>query len=1218
MSKVKFAIDRGGTFTDIYAVYNDEIYVEKLLSIDPDNYDDAPREGIRRILQKVHNTKIGSKEVDASNIEWIRMGTTVATNALLERKGEPTALIVTKGFKDVLQIGNQSREKIFDLRSTPYELLYSEVIEVDERVRPYKQSDINESLKPYISPNGEKFLLLKDLDKEAVKTSLQQIYDKGIRSLAVVLMHAYSFKDHETAIGEIAKGIGFRQISLSHEVMPVVKITTRGDTTIVDAYLTPHIQRYLKSFTNGFSDSINSSELLFMQSDGGLTSAKHFKGSNAILSGPAGGVVGYARSIYKLENIDVIGFDMGGTSTDVSRYGGEYELEFENECAGVKISAPQLRINTVAAGGGSRLFFRNGMFEVGPESSGAHPGPVCYKKNGYLSITDANLLLGRIQSEYFPHIFGTNGNEPLDLNATKKAFEVIQKKIDKEYKKLSLEEIALGFIKVANETMMRPMREISVMRGYDIKNHILACFGGAGAQHACAIAKELGIKKVFIHSHAGILSAYGIGAADIVLDSQQPLHAAYCGDSLKNAASLIKEIKNKHINNFNDKGYDSKKLQHITYLNLRYEGTDTSVMIKKPDNRDYLSALSRHYLKEFGFDHKNKPVLIDDVRVRSIYASDILNRAKLSTSSKAPKPKKTVECYFEEGYLKTPLYLIEELFSKDCIKGPAIIIQQNSTLLIEPECKATINEYGDIIIDISSIRCEQSKSYDPITLSIFSNLFMSIAEQMGRTLQKTSISVNIKERLDFSCALFDKEANLVANAPHIPVHLGAMSESIKSLIANTTDIKEGDVFVTNDPFFGGSHLPDITVITPLFIKNKLSFFVANRGHHADIGGITPGSMPPFSTSISEEGIRIKAFKLVESEQFKEDELKEIFRESRNINDNISDLKAQVAANKRGVELITELIDKHSLATVSSYMQYLQNAASSSVRSILKEIAQTNGTTLEAWDHLDNGSKIALKIEIDKENGKALFDFGRTSPMMHGNLNAPKAITTSAVLYALRCIVKSDIPLNQGCLEPITLHIPEGSLLNPTMDVGVVGGNVLTSQRIVDVIFKAFETCAASQGCMNNFTFGNKDFGYYETIAGGAGAGPSWSGRSAIQTHMTNTRITDAETMERRYPVMVKEFSIRKNSGGKGKFKGGDGVARKIEFLEDNINASILTERRVFAPYGLKGGKDAKKGENLLIKKDGKTIDLLGKNSIIVNRGDMISIKTPGGGGYCAI
>ncbi len=1241
--KFRFSVDRGGTFTDVYAEIPGEegFRVVKLLSEDPGNYPDAPREGIRRILESVTGKQFPKERFSSDGIEWIRMGTTVATNALLERKGARIALFTTRGFGDLLGIGNQSRPGIFDLVIRKPELLYERVVEVDERVRLLKPGEAPEGRRVITGTTGEKLLVLTPPDEDALRKRLKEVFDAGIRSIAVVLMHAYTFGDHEALIGRLAEETGFTRISLSHRVMPMVKMTARGDTTTVDAYLTPHIRRYLDGFREGFTDLLSDTGLLFMQSDGGLVSADGFKGSNAILSGPAGGVVGYAAgTFHQAGGKPVIGFDMGGTSTDVSRYGGAFELVHETETAGVRIQAPQMHIKTVAAGGGSRLFFLNGMLQVGPESAGAHPGPVCYRKGGELAVTDANLYLGRIQPEYFPKIFGKGEDLPLDLSAAKAAFETLAAEINREYGKkgippLAPEAVALGFLEVANEVMVRPIREISVMRGYDIKNHVLACFGGAGGQHACAVARDLGIRKIFIHRFAGILSAYGMGLARIVVEKQEPSAAIYREKSLPSLLARLSRLETAAREELRGQGYGDERIETVSYLNLRYKGTDTAMMIPSPGDGDFEGAFRRTYMREFGFDLSGRKILVDDIRVRASAGSAGIRRVPLPEKEIPPEPAETVRCWFHRGWRDTPLFLMEKLGAGQSIEGPAIIMQDTATILVEPDCKASITGFGDVSIELfERDAVKLHTEVDPIQLSIFGNLFISIAEQMGRTLQKTAVSTNIKERLDFSCAVFDQKGGLVANAPHIPVHLGAMGEAVKQqILLLEGNLKEGDVLVTNHPAAGGSHLPDITVISPVFRNGRPVFFVASRGHHAEIGGISPGSMPPFSRSLWEEGVCIKSFKLVENGVFNEEGISELLLApgkiggtggapsisgTRNLADNISDLKAQVAANRRGIDLLLEMIDCHTEAVVTAYMGHIQDTSEAAVRKMLGAISRSRGLAevdrIRAVDYLDDGSPIRLTLTVDRRDGSAIFDFTGSGRELWGNLNTPRAVTASAVVYALRSLIDRDLPLNQGFLNPITLVLEEGSLLSPSEDAAVVGGNVLTSQRITDVILKAFHAAAASQGCMNNFTFGSDTFGYYETIGGGAGAGPTWHGQSGVHTHMTNTRITDPEVLERRFPVMLKSFSLRRGSGGRGRFRGGDGLIREFEFLED-LNVAILSERRVHAPFGLGGGFPGKRGENIFTFRDGRTVNLGGKNEIRARRGDSLRIMTPGGGGF---
>ncbi|KAL9392046.1 hypothetical protein Peur_015966 [Populus x canadensis] len=1251
--KLRFCIDRGGTFTDVYAEIPGKSDGRdlKLLSVDPANYEDAPVEGIRRILEEYTGEKIPrTSKIPTSKIEWIRMGTTVATNALLERKGERIALCVTRGFKDLLQIGNQARPNIFDLTVSKPSNLYEEVIEVDERVQLVVDESGDDGLGSVVKGvSGELVRVVKPVDEQGLKPLLKGLLERGISCLAVVLMHSYTFPQHELAVEKLAVDLGFRHVSLSSSLTPMVRAVPRGLTASVDAYLTPVIKDYLSGFMSKFDEGLGKVNVLFMQSDGGLAPENRFSGHKAVLSGPAGGVVGYSQTLFGLETEKpLIGFDMGGTSTDVSRYAGSYEQVLETQISGAIIQAPQLDISTVAAGGGSKLKFQFGAFRVGPESVGAHPGPVCYRKGGELAVTDANLVLGFVIPDHFPSIFGPNEDQSLDIKATREEFEKLANQInsyrksqDSSAKDMTVEEIALGFVNVANETMCRPIRQLTEMKGHETRNHALACFGGAGPQHACAIARSLGMKEVLVHRFCGILSAYGMGLADVVEEAQEPYSAVYGPDSILEASHredmLLKQIRQK----LQEQGFREENITTETYLNLRYEGTDTAIMVKKHVNEDgsgsdYAVEFVKLFQQEYGFKLQNRNILISDVRVRGIGVTNILKPQVLEPTSGNLEVEGHYKVYFGNGWLDTPLYKLDNLGCGHIIPGPAIIMNGNSTVVVEPQCKAIITIYGNIKIEIESSMSTvkiAKKVADVVQLSIFNHRFMGIAEQMGRTLQRTSISTNIKERLDFSCALFGPDGGLVANAPHVPVHLGAMSSTVRwQLNYWGENLNEGDVLVTNHPSAGGSHLPDITVITPVFDNGKLVFFVASRGHHAEIGGITPGSMPPFSKSIWEEGAAIKAFKLVEKGIFQEEGIVNLLQESahkipgtRRLQDNLSDLHAQVAANQRGISLIKELIEQYGLETVQAYMTYVQLNAEEAVREMLKSVAarvssqsdkfgENNNVTIEEEDSMDDGSVIHLKLTIDSNKGEAYFDFSGTSPEVYGNWNAPEAVTAAAVIYCLRCLVDVDIPLNQGCLAPVGIHIPKGSFLSPSDKAAVVGGNVLTSQRVTDVVLTAFQACACSQGCMNNLTFGDNTFGYYETIGGGSGAGPHWDGTSGVQCHMTNTRMTDPEIFEQRYPVLLHKFGLRENSGGSGLHKGGDGLVREIEFRRPVV-VSILSERRVHAPKGLKGGKDGARGANYLITKDKRRVYLGGKNTVEVQAGEILEILTPGGGGW---
>ncbi|XP_055549431.1 5-oxoprolinase [Wyeomyia smithii] len=1254
--KYNFAIDRGGTFTDVLCITPDgAIRTLKLLSEDPANYPDAPTEGIRRILeQETGRSRTERGLIDTECIGWVRMGTTVATNALLERAGDPVALVVNRGFRDLLQIGNQARPSIFQLNIQKPSNLYREVIEIDCRLVPAQRDicQLEHSWPELPGASGACYLEMAPIDEASVRDKLQEVHGKGITSLAVVLAHSYACPDHELRIGTIAAEIGFRHVTLSHKAMPMCRLVARGFTACAEAYLTPHVERYLAGFKAGFKDELRGVDVLFMQSDGGLTRMEHFRGARAILSGPAGGVVGYAVTGSRDSDAQpLIGFDMGGTSTDVSRFAGTYDHVIESTTAGVTIQAPQLDINTVAAGGGSRLFFRSGLFVVGPESAGAHPGPACYKKGGPLTVTDANLILGRLLPEYFPKIFGPSETEALDYVATKESFAVLQAEINhhllesgERERPLTVQEIAMGFVRVANEAMCRPIRALTQARGLDTSKHVLACFGGAGGQHACSIAKELGMSRVLVHKYAGILSAYGMALADVVYEVQEPAGIVLSEENRLIIKKKLDDLCQSCTDHLAGQGFSDEAIVLEPYLHLRYEGTDCALMcspdkvIANQDNYiytygDFEKTFYNRYRSEFGFVLENRKILVDDIRVRGSGRSSVFEESCVPEADGPIYPEKTTTAFFEEGQLVTPVFDCSKLRYGHVVQGPAILIDKLSTIVIEPDCRALVTARGDLIIEVGSGSCNKriDDRLDAVQLSIFNHRFMSIAEQMGRVLQRTAISTNIKERLDFSCALFGPDGGLVSNAPHIPVHLGAMQETVQYQIKVRGDtLKPGDVLLSNHPQAGGSHLPDLTVITPVFYPEvpKPVFFVASRGHHADIGGITPGSMPPHSKSLSQEGAAFKSFMLVDGGVFQEAEIIDRLSTptsapgaagTRNLSDNLSDLKAQIAANQKGIQLVAELIDSYGLNVVQAYMGYMQQNAELAVRDMLKQIAKetklrTGSTVLTATEQMDDGSPICLQVSIDDKEGSAVCDFSGSGPEVYGNCNAPRAITLSALIYCLRCMVGHDVPLNQGCLAPIRVIIPNNSILDPSDDAAVVGGNVLTSQRIVDTVFKAFGTCAASQGCMNNITIGDERWGYYETVAGGSGAGPGWHGTGGVHTHMTNTRITDPEILELRYPIILKKFSLRDDqSGGVGLYKGGEGVQRELLFRKP-MTLSVLTERRTLVPYGLAGGGPAKPGLNLLLKKD-RAINLGCKTAVSVDTGDIFSMKTPGGGGY---
>ncbi|KAJ2121013.1 hypothetical protein GGH12_005697 [Coemansia sp. RSA 1822] len=1285
--RVRISVDRGGTFTDCVGVFpveptakdpsGERVVVVKLLSEDPTHYSDAPREGIRRILEIATGRPHPRDALLATdNIESIRMGTTVATNALLERKGEPCALVVTLGFRDLLKIGNQARPKIFDLSISKPDVLYQHVVQIDERVtlvgyamdpRPAAQDQSNET-NVVVGKSGEHVRILKTPEWATVRKQLQQVFDTGIRSVAVCLMHAYTFTDHEEEIGRIASEIGFTHVTLSSQLSPRIKIVPRAHSATADAYLTPGIRRYVDGFASGFDAGFGDIRIDFMQSDGGLAPVEHFSGLRAILSGPAAGVVGYAVTSYsESQKTNLVGFDMGGTSTDVSRFGGEFEHVFETTTAGVTIQAPQLDINTVAAGGGSRLFFRNGLMMVGPESAGAFPGPACYRNGGPLCITDANLLLGRLRVEHFPHIFGPSEDQPLDVNATRALFEQLVADINAEmrarhtaesaYQNKSVEEIALGFLQVANETMCRPIRTLTEARGHNVQNHSLACFGGAGGQHACAVAANLGIRRVFVHRLASVLSAYGLGLSEVVHEEQSPAAAIWSNEAQQPLLARLEELSRAGSGKLISQGFLDSQIRVQRFLNMRYDGTDTSIMVPEAITGDYQLRFESMHQREFGFVLRNRRIIVDDLRARAtgtlskVKAGQVydelesMQRRELCEPSTHPAFVDTVSVYFQGGYRQTAVLKLGLLNPGDVVCGPAIVLDCNSTVLVEPNWRATVTSTQLVLDstpattrDVSTHRI--STEIDPIHLSVLANRFMSIAEQMGRTLEKTSVSTNIKERLDFSCALFDQHGNLVANAPHIPVHLGSMSHAVKFQLERFNEnLQEGDVVLVNHPQAGGTHLPDITIISPVFHDSRIIFFVASRGHHADIGGISPGSMPPNSRELFQEGASSMGMKIVDRGEFQEEAVRHMLLEepaqypecsgTRNYRDVLSDLKAQIAANHRGIALLSQLCVEYGLEVVQEYMAHIQHTAEAAVRLLLKEtrVKHPSGQ-LSGHDFMDDGSKISLHVDIG-EDGSALFDFTGTSPEIYGNTNAPPSVTHSAIIYCLRCMVQSDLPLNQGCLAPVRVVIPENSFLSPSSTAAVVGGNVLTSQRLCDVILATFGVAAASQGCMNNLTFGipaienggvrYEGWGYYETIAGGHGAGRDWQkGQDGVHTNMTNTKITDPEILERRYPVILHRFMLREGSGGTGMHPGGNGCIRDIEFLEA-MNVSLLTERRVFQPPGLDGGGNGACGLNLWERhfehKNKQVLNLGGKNSVFVQPGDHIVIMTPGGGGY---
>lgn len=1126
----------------------------------------------------------------------VRLGTTRGTNALLTRNGARTAFITTKGFADVLLISNQDRPRLFDLAIRKPQPLFERVVEIGER----------------IDVEGR---VLRVPDEAAVRTQLEELRQTGVESIAICCLHSFANAEHELIVERIARQVGFEEISTSSRLSPLIKIVSRGDTTVMDAYLNPILRAYVARLRESLGDS----SLKMMTSAGGLVDADRFVGKDSILSGPAGGVIGFSRVAQRAGFEKSIGFDMGGTSTDVSRFDGTYELEFETQKAGVRVVAPMLAIETVAAGGGSICGFDGVKLTVGPQSAGADPGPACYGRGGPLTVTDVNLYLGKILPARFPF--------PLDRRAVEERLETLCAEIaaspmGKQYTPI---ELAEGFCRIANASMVRPIRKISVARGYDPADYALVTFGGAGAQHACAIARELGIRQVLVHPYAGILSAYGIGLADVRRFGERSVLKPYSPQQLDDLEPLFQQLEQQATEQVRAEGIpDSRIRPPIRSLDMRYRGIEATINVARPDDGDYASRYEELHQQLYGYKHTNRLIEITAARVEVVGTTADPPVQTVEPRPRIPEPAEMTETRFDSQWHTTGVFLRHNLSAGDEIAGPAIICEPTSTVVIDPGFSAIVTARGEVILTDEGASAHErlSTAVDPVMLEIFNNLFASIAEQMGVTLQRTSFSTNVKERLDFSCAIFDARGDLVVNAPHIPVHLGAMSETVKRILADNPEIRPHDVFVTNDPYRGGSHLPDVTVVTPVHAaeSGKLLFFTASRAHHAEIGGIVPGSMPPFSKNLGEEGVLIRNFKLVDGGVSREDDLKELLlsgpHPTRSVQDNLADISAQAAANNSGVRQLNELVARYTLPVVEAYMQHIQRAASEKMRMALAAIPDGQ---YQRTDHLDDGSPISVTITIHGDS--ATVDFTGTGPVVPSNLNANRAIVTAAVLYVFRCLIQEDIPLNSGVLAPVEIILPE-CLLNPpehddpAQSAAVVGGNVETSQRVVDTLLGALQVAAASQGTMNNLTFGDQTFGYYETICGGSGATPNADGADAVHTHMTNTRLTDAEVIERRYPVRIHEFAIRRGSGGKGKYRGGDGIVRRIEFLKP-LKVSILSERRgPYAPFGLDGGEPGKLGRNTLQPAGSDTIeDLGGKVQIDVHPGDVLTIETPGAGAY---
>ncbi len=1193
----QFWIDRGGTFTDVVGRKPDgSLVTHKLLSENPERYRDAAVAGIRFLL----GVEPGAP-VPADQVEAVKMGTTVATNALLERKGEQTLLVTTKGFRDALRIAYQNRPRLFDRRIVLPELLYSRVIEADERM----------------DAQGE---VIAPLDEASLRKELQSAFDDGLRCAAVVFMHGYRYTLHERRAGEIAREIGFTQVSVSHETSPLMKFVSRGDTTVVDAYLSPILRRYVDQVAS----EMPGVPLYFMQSSGGLTSASSFQGKDAILSGPAGGIVGMARTAeigLETDDIKVIGFDMGGTSTDVSHYAGEFEREFETQVAGVRMRAPMMSIHTVAAGGGSILRFDGSRFRVGPESAGANPGPASYRRGGPLAVTDANVMLGKIQPEYFPAVFGPKGDERLSREAVQAKFAELATSTGRR-----AEEVAEGFIDIAVQQMANAIKKISVARGYDVTRYTLQCFGGAGGQHACLVADALGMKRVFVHPLAGVLSAYGMGLADQNLIREAAVESRLSDESLAHSASLLSQLETDAVRELEGQTSDGEVVVHKR-VRVKYEGTDSALVVPFGSVDEIRAAFEQAYRKRFAFLMQGKALVIEAVSLEGVVRGTVPGEKSQAMNPPRDTPVRAevaqgLPMYCEGKWHQAKLVVREDLRPGDEIAGPAIIAEKSATTVVEPGWTARVTALDHLVLDRVVPRTQRfaaGTTVDPVLLEVFNNLFMNIAEQMGLQLQNTAYSVNIKERLDFSCALFDAEGNLIANAPHMPVHLGSMGESIKTVIRERKGtMKRGDVYALNDPYHGGTHLPDVTVITPVYAKESSSdeeplFFVGSRGHHADIGGTTPGSMPPFSTRIEEEGVQINNVTLVSEGKLLEDDMIALLKSgqypSRNPAQNMADLKAQIAANEKGVQELQRMVGDFTLDVVKAYMRHVQDNAEESVRRVITRLKNSSFTL-----PLDNGAQISVAVRVNANERSAEIDFTGTSAQQINNFNAPTAVCMAAVLYVFRSLVDDDIPLNAGCLKPLKVIIPEGSMLNPNPPASVVAGNVETSTCITNAIYGALGFMAASQCTMNNFTFGNDRSQYYETIAGGSGAGDWFDGASVVQTHMTNSRLTDPEVLEFRFPVRLDSFEIRKESGGDGQWRGGNGGVRKIRFLE-NMDAAILSNGRVRGAFGMNGGEAGLPGLNLVVRANGATETLAHIGQVKMQPGDVFEIHTPGGGGF---
>jgi len=1192
-----FWIDRGGTFTDVVGrAPNGTLTAHKLLSENPEAYTDAAVQGIRDLL----GLKAG-EPIPAGRVGAVKMGTTVATNALLERKGDRTLLLITKGFRDALKIGYQARPKIFARHIIKPDLVYERVAEVDERVR----ADGTVERAP---------------DLDAVRQDLAAAKADGIDAVAIVFMHAYRFPEHERQVAALARDMGFGQVSVSHEVSPLIKLVGRGDTTVVDAYLSPILRRYVARVDTALDAKNSHARLMFMMSSGGLTAAELFQGKDAILSGPAGGVVGMAETGRQAGFDRLIGFDMGGTSTDVSHFDGEYERTFETEVAGVRMRAPMMLIHTVAAGGGSILHYDGARFRVGPDSAGANPGPACYRRGGPLAVTDANVMVGKLLPDFFPKIFGPGQDQPLDERAVRHAFNNLAQKVTFASGEKSGEEIADGFIKIAVENMANAIKKISVQRAYDVTRYALNCFGGAGGQHACLVADALGMTRVLIHPFSSLLSAYGMGLADIRATREQAIELPYGPKALAALTKTAKRIGKAVKDEVAGQGVPAAKIKVHIRAHIRYAGTDTALTVDANTLPAMQRAFEKAHKARFGFIDRNKQLVVEAVSVEAVGGGAKFNeRATRRGKGKLPTPARRTKFFSGGAWHKANVYTRDQLKVGAKVKGAAIIVEPHQTIVVEPGWQAELTAKNHLVLT-RAVKLKRTHAIgthaDPIMLEVFNNLFMSIAEQMGVSLQNTAYSVNIKERLDFSCAVFAHDGTLVANAPHMPVHLGSMDRSVESVIRdNKGNIAPGDVFVINAPYNGGTHLPDITVCTPVFDnkKKRILFWVASRGHHADVGGISPGSMSPNATTIEQEGVLFDNFKLVDRGRFREKELLAALLgakyPARNPTQNINDIKAQIAANEKGVAELRKMVALFTMPVVQAYMQHVQDNAAESVRRVIDRLHDS-----EFAYEMDQGTVIKVKITVDKAKREATVDFTGTSPQQPTNFNAPEPVTRAAVLYVFRVMVDDDIPMNAGCLRPINIVIPKRTMLTPEYPAAVVAGNVETSQAVTNCLFGALGALAAAQGTMNNLNFGNAKYQYYETICSGSPAGPGFDGTDAVHTHMTNTRLTDPEVLEFRYPVVLEDFHIRAGSGGKGKWHAGDGIRRTIRFLE-KMECTILSGHRRVRPFGLEGGEAGQVGENWARRKDGTMEKLKGCDDTTIDAGEAVIIQSPTAGGY---